>query len=153
MRKISCDELDFFDQESANKFIDMNEIEIFSDDGDIDVALCYRATQEKIILNWKDISLQAALYFQSNLKDEVIGRNMVLVYMSQGDLDISVKKEIQSNTYCCRKIVRCNVDNTEAEINELMLKNVNGNYEEKHYNLKELIRVKYPEVFDLIGGE
>ncbi|MEZ8606665.1 ABC-three component system middle component 1 [Vibrio sp. 10N.239.311.G01] len=151
MRKINCNELDFVDQESAIKFVERNEIEVFSDDGDIDIALCYRSTKEQIKSNWKDISLQTALYFQSNLKDEVIGRNMILVYMSQGDLDINVKKEIQSNTYCCRKIVRCNVDETESEINELMLNNINGIYKEKHYNLKELIRINHPEVFSLIG--
>ncbi|MBS9921947.1 ABC-three component system middle component 1 [Vibrio alginolyticus] len=151
MRNINCNDLEFDNLHSAISFIENNNIKLFYDEGD--VILCYQSNESDITENWKDISMKTALYFQANLKDEIIGRNILLVFLSKDSVDINIKKSIQSNTYCCRKIVRSNVENIEKTINELMLKDISENKKKKKTNLKSFIRNSHHEVFNLIGEE
>lgn len=149
MNKISCEDLDFDDKETAIKFITDNKIEIYIDE--FDIILCYQSKSEDIRSNWYDITTQAALYFQSNLIDEITSKNLLLVFCSSHEIDIDTKKKIQSDTYCCRKIARSNVVDIEESIKELILFKTNQSETIVSKSLKELIRNDHPDVFNLMA--
>ncbi|EGU9030329.1 hypothetical protein GA076_18890 [Vibrio parahaemolyticus] len=151
MNSITCDDLDFEEIGDAKKFIEKNHIRLFIDEGD--VILCYESTSEDLESNWEKISMKTALYFQSNLIDEVLARNLILVFLTKNEVDISVKKRIQSDTYCCRKIVRSNVISIENSIKDLMLFNIEGQNTAEVESLIDLIKIEHPEVFQLIDSE
>lgn len=151
MINITCDDLEFDDIISARDFINEHSIKLFMDDGDI--ILCYESTAENIESQWEKVSTKTALYFQSNLIDEVIARNLILVYLSKDEITISVKKKIQLDTYCCRKIVRSGVNNLDDSIKELMLFNTEQLSKPEVASLRDLIQNKHPEVFELISNE
>lgn len=118
MNSINCNELQFDDLSSAVRFVLENNITIFLDEGDL--ILCYMDSSEGIKSNWNDISTRMALDFQSNLVDEVISRNLLLVFCSTEEIDIDTRKKIQLDTYCCRKIARSKVENLENSIKDLI---------------------------------
>jgi hypothetical protein len=149
MNKIMCEALDFEDEEAATKFVTNNKIDLYLDE--LDVILCYQSQSEDISSNWYEITTQAALYFQSNLIDEIMSKNLLLVFCSSNDIDIDTKNKIQSDTYCCRKIVRSNVENAEKSIKELVLYQTRQSGDKKSISLKELIRNNHPDVFELMA--
>lgn len=152
MNSIICEELkfklDFDDIDSALKFVKENNITIFSDEGDL--ILCYLDSSEGIKKKWTDITTKAALDFQSNLVDQIISRNLLLVFCSHEEIDIVTKKEIQSDTYCCRKIVRSGVDNLEHSIKELIFYGIEKEEETKDISLKEVIEKEHYDVFQMM---
>ncbi|MEZ9048097.1 ABC-three component system middle component 1 [Vibrio sp. 10N.247.311.64] len=148
MINITCDDLVFDDVISAKDFVNEHSIKLFMDDGDI--ILCYESTADNIENQWEKVSTKTALYFQSNLIDEVIARNLILVYLSKDEINIGVKKTIQLDTYCCRKIVRSGINNLDDSIKELMLFNTEQLSKPEVVSLRELIKIKHPEVFELI---
>lgn len=149
MNSINCKDLLFDDMPSAEKFILENEIEIFSDEGDL--ILCYMNSPEGIKKNWNDITTRTALDFQSNLIDQVISRNLLLVFCSTEEIDIDIKKEIQSDTYCCRKIARSKVEDLESSIKDLIFYGTEKKEEVKKSSLKEIIEKEHNEVFQLMA--
>ncbi|MEZ8513837.1 hypothetical protein AB6D22_23610 [Vibrio splendidus] len=149
MNSINCEDLQFDDMSSAVKFVSENEIKIFSDEGDL--ILCYMDSSEGIKKNWNDITTKTALDFQSNLVDQVTSRNLLLVFCSNEEIDIDTKKEIQSDTYCCRKIARSNVENLESSIKELIFYGTEKEEEVNKSSLIEIIEKKHPEVFQLMA--
>jgi len=149
MNKITCDDLEFEDKDTVIKFITDNKIELYVDE--LDVILCYQSNSEDIRSNWYDITTQTALYFQSNLIDEIMSKNLLLVFCSSNEIDIETKKKIQSDTYCCRKIARSNVVNAEESIKELILYQTNQSESKESISLKELIRKNHPDVFELMA--
>jgi hypothetical protein len=149
MNKITCDDLEFEDKEAAIKFITDNKIELYIDE--LDIILCYQSKGEDITSNWYDITTQTALYFQSNLIDEITSKNLLLVFCSSNEIDIDTKNKIQSDTYCCRKIARSNVVNTEENIKELIFYQTNQPENKVSISLKELIRKNHPDVFKLMA--
>jgi hypothetical protein len=148
MNSINCEDLNFDDMPAAEKFVLENEIKIFSDEGDL--ILCYMDSSEGIKNNWNDITTRTALDFQSNLTDQVISRNLLLVFCSTEEIDIDTKKEIQSDTYCCRKIARSKVENLESSIKDLIFYGTEKKEEVKKSTLKEIIEKEHHEVFQLI---
>jgi hypothetical protein len=149
MNKITCDDLEFEDKDAAIKFIADNKIELYIDE--LDIILCYQSNSEDISSNWYEITTQTALYFQSNLTDEITSKNLLLVFCSSNEIDIETKKKIQSDTYCCRKIARSNVVNAEKSIKELILYQINQSEGKESISLKELIRKNHPDVFELMA--
>ncbi|WP_273859902.1 ABC-three component system middle component 1 [Photobacterium sp. GSS17] len=149
MNNIDYSSLDFEDKDAAKSFIIDNDILLFSDEGDI--ILCYQSNSENIKCNWSDITTQTALYFQSNLLDEVSASNLLLVFCSTDEIDIETRKKIQSDTYCCRKIARSNVSDIESSIKELVFYNTKNERKVSSLSLIELIKKKHPEVFDLMA--
>lgn len=149
MNKITCDYLEFEDKDAAIKFIAANQIELYIDE--LDIILCYQSNSENINANWYKITTQAALYFQSNLIDEITSKNLLLVFCSSNEIDIETKKKIQSDTYCCRKIARSNVKNTEESIKDLILYQTNQSESKESISLKELIKKDHPDVFELMA--
>jgi hypothetical protein len=149
MNKITYDYLSFDDKEAAAQFITDNKIEIYIDE--LDIILCYQSNSEDISSNWYDITTQAALYFQSNLVDEIMSKNLLLVFCSSNEIDIETKKKIQSDVYCCRKIARSNVVNAGESIKELILYQTTQSEIKASISLKELIRKNHPDVFKLMA--
>ena len=107
-------------------------------------------SSEGIKKNWNDITTRTALDFQSNLIDQVTSRNLLLVFCSNEEIYIDTKKEIQSDTYCCRKIARSNVENLESSIKELIFYGTKNEEEVNKSSLKEIIEKEHPEVFQLM---
>jgi hypothetical protein len=149
MHKITCDDLSFEDKDSADKFIRDNNIILFSEDGDI--FICYESTAIDISKEWYDITTKTALYFQSNLLDETMSRNLLLVFFSNDDIDINIKKTIQSDIYCCRKIVKSNVKDIEFTIKELIFHSDIITSETKNHSLKEFLTTKHKDILELVS--
>lgn len=151
MNRITYKDLKFDDYKIVNDFIIKYKIELFLDADDI--IICYQSSALEITNSWNDIVTETAYYFQSNLVDEIMSKNLLLVFCAYNDIDINIKKEIQSDTYCCRKIVRSNVKNLESSIKELIFYDTVQVVVTKTSSLKYLIHEKHPEVFILLGLE
>ncbi|MUI53378.1 hypothetical protein [Aliivibrio fischeri] len=149
MNSINCKDLQFDDMPSAEKFILESEIKIFSDEGDL--ILCYMNSPEDIKRNWNDITTRTALDFQSNLIDQVISRNLLLVFCSTEEIDVDTKKEIQSDTYCCRKIARSKVEDLERSIKDLIFYGTEKKEDVKKSSLKNIIEKEHNDVFQLMA--
>ncbi|HAG52388.1 MAG TPA: hypothetical protein DCL21_01215 [Alphaproteobacteria bacterium] len=148
MNKIDYSSLDFEDKDAAESYILENDIILFSDAGDI--IICYRSNAENISRNWNDITTKTALYFQSNLLDEISASNLLLVFCSTDEIDINTRKKIQSDTYCCRKIARSNVGDIESSIKDLVFYNTDNERKVSSLSLIDLIEKKHPDVFNLM---
>ena len=149
MNKIECEILKFEDSESAILFIENNNIQLYMDSNDI--ILCYEGTEGDIRDNWFEITSQLALQFQSNLVDDVLANNLLLVFCTKDNLDIELKKEIQSNTYGFRKLVRSNVKNITDSIRELIFYEIEAPKKNDSIPLSDIIKTKYPDIFHLLS--
>ena len=149
MNKITNDDLKFEDVDEVNKFVSKHNIILFQDDDD--VIICYQSSSEKIRELWVSIVADVAYYFQSNLIDEVLSKNLLLVFCANDHIDINTKKEIQSNTYCCRKIARSNVSDLERTIKDLVFFDMADQRIVITSSLSALIKEKHPEVFNLLS--
>lgn len=148
MHRITYDDLTFDDKNSAIEFIEDNKIELFYEYGDI--FICYNSSSSKIDNKWYEITTKTALYFQSNLLDETLSKNLLLVFFSADDIDINIKKTIQSDIYCCRKIVKSNVINIEDTIKELVFFSAKIKSESKSTSLNDFLMNKHSDVLTLV---
>ncbi|NMP28532.1 hypothetical protein GW590_16845 [Rahnella sp. SAP-1] len=149
MNKITNNDLKFEDVDEANKFVSKYNIILFQDDDD--VIICYQSSSEKIRELWGSVVEDLAYYFQSNLIDDILSRNLLLVFCANDDIDINTKKEIQSNTYCCRKIARSKVSDLEGAIKDLIFFDTTIQGVVNTSSLSILIKERHPEVFNLLS--
>ena len=151
MNRITISNLKFENVEEANNFVLKYNIILFQDDDD--VIICYQSSSENIRDGWKSIVEDLAYYFQSNLIDSIVSRNLLLVFCANedDDIDINTKKEIQSNTYCCRKLARSNVSNLEGTIKDLIFFDTTVQRISNTSSLSFLIKERYPEIFKLLS--
>ncbi|HIF9276603.1 TPA: ABC-three component system middle component 1 [Photobacterium damselae] len=151
MNNIDYNSLSFEDKDAAENYIKENDIILFSDEGDI--IICYKSNSENISQNWSDITSKTALYFQSNLLDEISASNLLLVFCATDEIDIETRKKIQSDTYCCRKIARSNVNDVETSIKDLVFYHTDNTKTISSLSLIDLIKTKHPEVYKLMAKE
>lgn len=151
MNNIDYSSLSFEDVDAAENYIKENDIILFSDEDDI--IICYQSNSENISRKWSDITSKTALYFQSNLVDEISASNLLLVFCATDEIDIETRKKIQSDTYCCRKIARSNVSDIESSIKDLVFYNTDNTQKISSLSLIDLIEKKHPEVYELMAEE
>lgn len=148
MIRITYNDLSFERKDEAEFVVGKYDLILFKDNDD--VIICYYSTADVIEALWSDLLAEMALYFQANLEDEILAKNLLLVFCSSDNVNIDVKKEIQSDTYCCRKIVRSNVSDVDKSIKELVLYNVERATTSETISLRKILEKEHPEVFNMM---
>lgn len=148
MNRITYEDLSFENQIEAKNVIEKHKLILFQDIDD--VIICYHSTSEVISKRWNQLLTEIALYFQANLDDEILSRNLLLVFCCSDYINVELKKEIQSDTYCCRKIVRSNITSIDAAIKDLLFLNIDKIVKKESLSLKKFIENNHPEVFEML---
>lgn len=151
MIRITYKDLSFEKEDEAKDLIEKYDLVLFKDVDD--VIVCYYSTGDIIENLWGELLTEMALCFQANLEDEILSKNLLLVFCASDNVNIDLKKEIQSDTYCCRKIVRSNVSDVDKSIKELVFYNVEKVTIPGASSLKEILEKKHPEVFKMMRSE
>ena len=151
MIRITYKDISFEREDEAKNLIEKYNLILFKDVDD--VIVCYYSTGDIIESLWDELLTELALSFQANLEDEILSKNLLLVFCASDTVNIDLKKEIQSDTYCCRKIVRSNVGDVDKSIKELDFYNVEKVTVPGATSLKEILEKKHPEVIEMMRSE
>ncbi|WP_349886339.1 ABC-three component system middle component 1 [Pantoea ananatis] len=151
MISITYENLSFEREKDAKYVILKYGLILFKDDDDI--IICYGSTSENIKDKWVNILSEIAFNFQANLLDEIQSKNLLLVFCAKDSVSVDLKKEIQSDTYCCRKVVRSNVSDIKEDIKSLILYNVKTIMTPDSKSLIDIIKEKHHVVYEMIRSE
>lgn len=150
------DEIDVIDKEQVTKFMNTYNINAFReyDYESAPIILVYYADSIEIEKYWFEIVNDFGCYFQSNITEEFLRRNITLFFMCKDELSHSLKQSIQRDVYACRKVVFDKVIEPSQILSSYYLYGYSAKSQLNNLDdLKSIIENKFESVYRELSNE